>query len=45
MTENTNEQIKELDKLYYSYIRTLYNLLNYSLNSIIDKDHIEVKYY
>jgi hypothetical protein len=43
MIERNIEQTKELEKSYYSYIRTVYSLLNYSLNTNIEKDHIQVK--
>jgi hypothetical protein len=42
MIDNSNEQTKEFDKLYFSYIRTLYSLFSYSLNQTLEKDHIEV---
>jgi hypothetical protein len=43
MIDNINEFASELDKTYYSYIRSIYSLLNYSLNTSIEKELTEVK--
>ncbi len=42
MIYNNNEQTNDYEKLYFSYLRSLYNILNYSLNPKVDQEYLKV---
>ena len=42
MNDNLTEHQDDIEKVYYSYINTIYSVLNCTLSTEINKEHLQV---